>query len=68
METRSRAVVDFPGALTIGISMSQPHTMLRVLAKAGLPDFVFAIPDKTRIGPAMLARIAKHTGIQKEAI
>ena len=36
----------------------------RVLAKDGLPDYVFAFHDKEEIGPRMLARIAKHTGLE----
>ena len=29
-------------------------------------DFVFAFHDGEEIGPRMLARIAKHTGLQPE--
>ena len=36
----------------------------RVLAHPDRPDFVFAFHDKEEIGPKMLARIAKHTGLQ----
>jgi predicted RNA binding protein YcfA (HicA-like mRNA interferase family) len=35
----------------------------RVLEREGWPDFVFAFHDGTEIGPKMLARIAKHTGL-----
>ncbi len=35
----------------------------RVLSRAGFPDFVFAFHDREEIGPRMLARIAKHTGL-----
>jgi len=35
----------------------------RVLTRKGLPDFVFAFHDGEEIGPKMLARIAKHTGL-----
>ena len=38
----------------------------RVLSKEGLPDFVFAFHDGEEIGPRMLARIAKHTGLEPE--
>ncbi len=38
----------------------------RVLAKEGLTDYVFAFHDKDEIGPRMLARIAKHTGLEPE--
>jgi predicted RNA binding protein YcfA (HicA-like mRNA interferase family) len=36
----------------------------RVLERIGWPDFVFAFHDGEEIGPRMLARIAKHTGLQ----
>ena len=35
----------------------------RVLAKPGWPDFVFAFHDGDEIGPKMLARIARRTGL-----
>jgi predicted RNA binding protein YcfA (HicA-like mRNA interferase family) len=38
----------------------------RVLQRSGLPDFVFAFHDRDEIGPKMLARIAKHTGLKPE--
>jgi predicted RNA binding protein YcfA (HicA-like mRNA interferase family) len=36
----------------------------RVLERVGWPDFVFAFHDDVEVGPRMLARIAKHTGLQ----
>lgn len=36
----------------------------RILARDGWPDYVFAFHDGEEIGPKMLARIAKHTGLQ----
>ena len=36
----------------------------RVLERVGWPDYVFAFHDDAEIGPRMLARIAKHTGLQ----
>ena len=38
----------------------------RVLEREGWPDFVFAFHDEDEIGPRMLARIAKHTGLRPE--
>jgi len=38
----------------------------RVLERPGWPDFVFAFNDGEEIGPRMLARIAKHTGLRPE--
>ena len=36
----------------------------RVLARPGRPDYTFAFHDQDEIGPRMLARIAKHTGLK----
>jgi predicted RNA binding protein YcfA (HicA-like mRNA interferase family) len=38
----------------------------RVLARPGWPDFVFAFHSRVEIGPRMLARIAKHTGLRPQ--
>ena len=35
----------------------------RTLARAGWADFTFAFHDGEEIGPRMLARLAKHTGL-----
>jgi predicted RNA binding protein YcfA (HicA-like mRNA interferase family) len=37
-----------------------------VLARPGWPDFVFAFHDEEEIGPRMLARIARLTGLIPE--
>lgn len=36
----------------------------RILAREGWPDFVFAFHKGEEIGPRMLARLAKHTGLK----
>jgi len=38
----------------------------RTLSCPGWPDFVFAFHDSDEIGPRMLARIAKRTGLKPE--
>nr|WP_035060166.1 type II toxin-antitoxin system HicA family toxin [Desulfovibrio sp. 6_1_46AFAA] len=38
----------------------------RTLARDGWPDMIFAFHDQEEIGPRMLARIAKHTGLTPE--
>jgi predicted RNA binding protein YcfA (HicA-like mRNA interferase family) len=38
----------------------------KTLERAGWSDFVFAFHDGEDIGPKMLARIAKHTGLKPE--
>jgi hypothetical protein len=36
------------------------------LARDNRPDVVFAFHDQEEIGPSMLARLAKHTGLKPE--
>ena len=38
----------------------------RVLARPGQPDYVFTFHDSVEIGPRMLSRIAKRTGLRPE--
>jgi predicted RNA binding protein YcfA (HicA-like mRNA interferase family) len=38
----------------------------RILSRPGWPDYIFAFHDGEEIGPVMLARIAKHTGLQPD--
>jgi len=41
----------------------QSGTSHRILARPDWPDFVFAFHDGAEIGPKMLARIARRTGL-----
>ena len=38
----------------------------RILARKGWPDFVWAFHDRDEIGPRMLSRISKRTGLRPE--
>ena len=38
----------------------------KILSRPGWPDFVFSFHDAEEIGPRMLARISKHTGLIPE--
>jgi predicted RNA binding protein YcfA (HicA-like mRNA interferase family) len=52
-------------ALTrIGWTVKRQSGSHRTLARDGWPDFVFAFHDGEEIGPRMLARIAKRTGLR----
>jgi predicted RNA binding protein YcfA (HicA-like mRNA interferase family) len=53
----------FAALLRIGWVVKRESGSHRTLARAGWPDFVFAFHDREEIGPRMLARIAKHTGL-----
>ncbi|MBN2358070.1 MAG: type II toxin-antitoxin system HicA family toxin [Deltaproteobacteria bacterium] len=48
----------------IGWTVKRATSSHKTLARAGWPDVVFAFHDSDEIGPRMLARIAKHTGLQ----
>ena len=52
--------------LRIGWTVKRQTGSHKVLARSGWPDVVFAFHDKDEIGPKMLARIAKHTGLQPD--
>jgi predicted RNA binding protein YcfA (HicA-like mRNA interferase family) len=52
-------------ALTdLGWSIKRQSGSHRTLSRPGYQDFVFAFHDGEEIGPRMLARIAKHTGLE----
>jgi predicted RNA binding protein YcfA (HicA-like mRNA interferase family) len=52
--------------LGIGWSLKRQTGSHKTLSRPGWPDFVFAFHDGDEIGPRMLARIAKHTGLHPE--
>jgi len=52
--------------LRAGWSLKRQAGSHRVLSRLGWPDFVFAFRDDEEIGPRMLARIAKRTGLRPE--
>ena len=60
----SKARTVFGGLLRAGWTVKrQSGTSHRVLAKDGWPDFVFAFHERDELGPKMLARIARRTGL-----
>ena len=50
----------------LGWKLKRQSGSHRTLSRDGWPDFVFAFHEGEEIGPRMLARIAKHTGITPE--
>lgn len=52
--------------LRIGWFVKRSSGSHRVLTREGWPDFVFAFHDGDEIGPRMLARIARRTGLCPE--
>jgi predicted RNA binding protein YcfA (HicA-like mRNA interferase family) len=47
----------------IGWTVKRQSGSHRTLSRPGWPDFVFAFHDGEEVGPRMLARLAKHTGL-----
>ena len=62
----SKARRVFAVLLRLGWQLKRQSGSHRTLSLAGWADFVFAFHDGDEIGPRMLARIAKHTGLQPE--
>jgi len=52
--------------LKIGWRVKRTSGSHRILSREGRPDLVFAFHDQDEIGPRMLARIAKHSGLRPE--
>ena len=59
----AKARVVLAALLRLGWALKRQSGSHRTLARPGGPDFVFAFHDGDEIGPRMLARIAKHTGL-----
>jgi predicted RNA binding protein YcfA (HicA-like mRNA interferase family) len=49
--------------LRIGWRVKRQSGSHRTLQRDDWPDFVFAFHDNEEIGPSMLARVAKRTGL-----
>lgn len=62
---RREAERAFPVINRIGFTAHEPaEGSYKTLTKEGWPDYVFAFHDEEEeIGPRMLARITKHTGV-----
>ena len=62
--TKAREVLK--ALLAIGWTVKRETGSHRTLERDGWCDYVFAFHDRDEIGPRMLARIAKHTGLTPE--
>jgi predicted RNA binding protein YcfA (HicA-like mRNA interferase family) len=62
--TRAKRVL--ASLLRIGWSIKRQSGSHRILSRPGWPDVVFAFHDREELGPRMLARIAKVTGLKPE--
>jgi predicted RNA binding protein YcfA (HicA-like mRNA interferase family) len=52
--------------LRIGWQLKRESGSHRVLSRAGWPDVVFAFHEGEEIGPRLLARIARQTGLSPD--
>jgi len=62
--TKARKVL--AALLRIGWRLKRQRGSHRVLERAGWPNYVFAFHDDEEIGPRMLARIARQTGLERK--
>jgi len=62
----SRARRVLAALLRLGWAIKRQSGSHRTLAREGWPDVVFAFHDDDEIGPRMLARLSKHTGLRPE--
>src|SRR4030066_1647429 len=63
---RARQV--FASLLRIGWTIKRQSGSHRTLSKSGFPDFVFSFHDSEDIGPRMLPRIGKRTGLKPNTV
>jgi predicted RNA binding protein YcfA (HicA-like mRNA interferase family) len=52
--------------LALGWQVKRQTGSHKTLSREGWADVVFAFHDGDEIGPRMLARVAKHTGLRPE--
>ncbi len=52
--------------LRIGWQLKRQSGSHRTLSREGWPDYVFAFHDGEEIGPRMMVRISKHTGLKPD--
>jgi predicted RNA binding protein YcfA (HicA-like mRNA interferase family) len=64
----SKARRVYAALLSVGWQLKRQSGSHRTLSRAGYPDYVFAFHDSDEIGPRMLARIAKHTGLTPDKL
>ena len=62
----SKAKQVLAALLRIGWKVKRQASSHRTLERSGWADYVFAFHDGVEIGPKMLSRIAKSTGLKPE--
>jgi predicted RNA binding protein YcfA (HicA-like mRNA interferase family) len=64
--TKAKKVLN--ALLRIGWSVKRQSGSHRTLERDGWPDVVFAFHDGEEIGPKMLSRIAKNSGLKPDEL
>lgn len=64
----SKAKKVLAALLSIGGRIKRQSGSHRTLSRDGWSDFVFAFHEGEEIGPRMLVRIGKHTGLSPEQL
>ena len=62
--TKARRVL--AALLAIGWSLKRQSGSHKTLSRDGWPDYTFAFQDGDEIGPNMLVRVAKNTGLRPQ--
>jgi len=62
----TRAARVLAALLRIGWSVKRQRGSHATLERAGWTDFVWAFHDGDELGPRMLSRVAKRTGLQSD--
>jgi len=62
--TRGKKILS--ALLQIGWKIKRRRGSHSVLGREGYPDYVWALRDGEEVGPKMLARISKKTGLKPE--
>ena len=62
----TRATKVLAALLRIGWAVKRQSGSHKTLVREGWDPYVWAFHDREEIGPRMLARIAKHTGLKPE--
>jgi predicted RNA binding protein YcfA (HicA-like mRNA interferase family) len=62
----TRASQVLAALIKVGWRLKRQTGSHKTLVRPGWPNFVFAFHDGEEIGPRMLARIAKKTGLRPE--
>jgi predicted RNA binding protein YcfA (HicA-like mRNA interferase family) len=61
-----KARIVLAAILKLGWEIKRQTGSHRTLSRSGWPDYTFAFHDTEEIGPRMLSRVAKHTGLKPE--